>query len=66
MKKVIVLGMSVMFLWSCNNTPEKSTEKQKTESHEAHQHDEHVETIELNNNEKWVVNEEMKPFVTKG
>ena len=66
MKKVFVLGMGLMLLWSCNNTSEKSTAKQKTESHEAHQHDENVETIELNNNEKWVVNEEMKPFVMKG
>ena len=66
MKKVIVLGMGLMLLWSCNNTSEKSTAKQETESHEAHQHDENVETIELNNNETWVVNEEMKPFVLKG
>ena len=66
MKKVFVLGISILFLWSCNNTTEKSTEKQATENHEEHQHDESSEAIELNNGEKWLVNEEMKPFVMKG
>ena len=66
MKKVFVLGMSVMLFWSCNNTTEKATKKQKTETHAEHQHDESSETIELNNGEKWLVNKEMKPFVMKG
>lgn len=66
MKKIFVLGMSVLLLWSCNNTTEKATEKQETETHAEHQHDESSEAIELNNGEKWLVNEEMKPFVMKG
>ena len=66
MKKVFVLGMSVMLFWSCNTTTEKATKKQKTETHAEHQHDESSETIELNNGEKWLVNKEMKPFVMKG
>lgn len=66
MKKVFVLGISVLFLWSCNNTTEKSTTHQETETHAEHQHDESSEAIELNNGEKWLVNEEMKPFVMKG
>ncbi len=66
MKKVIVLGMSVMLLWSCNNSTEKSTAHQETENHAAHHHDENSEAIELNNGNKWLVNEEMKPFVLKG
>ena len=66
MKKVFVLGMSVMLFWSCNNTTEKATKKQKTETHAEHQHDESSEAIELNKGEKWMVNEEMKPFVLKG
>ena len=66
MKNVFVLGMSVMLLWSCNNSTEKSTEKQETENHAEHQHEESSEAIELNNGEKWLVNEEMKPFVVKG
>ena len=66
MKKVIVFGMSLMLLWSCNNSTEKSTTHQETENHTEHQHDESSEAIELNNGEKWLVNEEMKPFVMKG
>lgn len=66
MKKVFVLGMSVLLLWSCNNTSEKTTEKLETENHAEHQHNESSETIELNNGDKWLVNEEMKPFVMKG
>src|SRR5690606_19644238 len=37
-----------------------------TEAHAEHHHDESSEAIELNNNEKWIVNEEMKPYVMKG
>jgi len=29
MKKVIVFGMSLMLLWSCNNSTEKSTTHQE-------------------------------------
>ncbi|RRJ88021.1 hypothetical protein EG240_14435 [Paenimyroides tangerinum] len=66
MKKVIVFGMSLMLSWSCNNLTEKSATHQETENHIAHQHDESSEAVELNNGEKWLVNEEMKPFVLKG
>ena len=66
MKKVIVFGMSLMLLWSCNNSTEKSTTHQEAENHTEHQQDESSESIELNNGEKWLVNEEMKPFVMKG
>lgn len=66
MKKVIVFGMGILLLWSCNNSTEKSTTHQETENHAEHHHDENSEAIELNNGEKWLVNEEMKPFVLKG
>ena len=52
MKKVIVFGMSLMLLGSCNNSTEKSTTHQETENHTEHQHDESSEAIELNNGEK--------------
>lgn len=66
MKNIVVLGISVFFLWSCNNSTKKSETQQKTESHTAHQHSENPQEIELHNGEKWLVNEEMKPFVLKG
>lgn len=66
MKKIIVLAMSVVFLWSCNNTAEKSTTHHEIKNHSEHHQDGNSEVIELNNGEKWVVNEEMKPFVITG
>lgn len=39
MKKVIVFGMSVVLLWSCNNSTEKSTAHQETENHAGHHHE---------------------------
>jgi len=66
MKKIFVLGMGVMLLWSCNNPVAKAKENQETENHTEHQHDENSEAIELDNGKKWVVNEEMTPFVLKG
>lgn len=81
MKHVILtLGIfSLGFLTSCDNTTETSeaeevqTEQvEKTEGEEhpeaedhAHSHDD-GEAIALNNGEKWLVNEEMKPFVQEG
>ncbi len=64
MKKVMLLGMGVMLLWSCNNASEKSTPQQETKTE--HHHDEKTDAVELNNGEKWIVNEEMKPYVSKG
>ncbi|UCA61727.1 hypothetical protein KB553_09380 [Chryseobacterium rhizoplanae] len=66
MRKVIVFGIGIMLLWSCNNSTEKSTKHQGTESQTEHHHDESSEAIELNNGEKWLVNEEMNPIVLKG
>lgn len=68
MKKAILLGMSAMLLWSCNNSEKATSEEAETdtENHATHHYNESSEAVELNNGEKWVVNEEMKPFVMKG
>jgi len=66
MKKTILLGISALLFWSCNNSTEKSTAHQQTENHAEHHHVESSDAVELNNGEKWLVNEEMKPFVWKG
>lgn len=72
MKKIIVLGISSLLLWNCNDANEKSTQKETTETTApvettAHHHnDSDGEAIELNNGERWLVNDEMKPFVTTG
>lgn len=66
MKKTILFGLSIFLFWSCNNSSSKTTTDQQDEIHETHHHDESSQVIELNNGEKWVVNSEMKPFVSKG
>lgn len=63
MKKIILLGI-VAVLWSCNNST-KSTSEQESVPIESH-YNESSDAITLNNGEKWIVNEEMKPFVLKG
>lgn len=69
MKKIIVLGMCVVFCWSCNNSGKTASSEESEihiEGHEEHHYNESSDAIELNNGEKWIVNEEMKPFVLKG
>ena len=68
MKNVFVLGIGVLLFWSCGN-PEKATSAKETEihteAHEANHYNESSDPLELNDGERWVVNEEMKPFVAK-
>ena len=66
MRKFIVLGITGLILWGCNNSNEKLATNKQEETHATHHHKESSEAIELNNGQKWVVNEEMKPFVMKG
>jgi hypothetical protein len=66
MKKIIVLAISSFLFWSCNINAEKSTAHQESETQAVHQNDEYAAPMELNNGEKWLVNEEMKPFGLKG
>ena len=51
-----------MLLWSCNNTTEKATEKQETETIQNINTMKILETIELNNGEKWMVNRRNEAF----
>ena len=73
MKKTIVFGLSVFLLWSCNNSEQNTTAETK-KSHEHHEHEEDhsnhhynesEDAITLNDGERWIVNEEMKPFVAQ-
>ena len=72
MKKLFILAISSLVFYSCNTATEKTTEKaeenpkEETVKQEDHKGDDKSETIELNNGAKWVVNEEMKPYVMKG
>ena len=66
MKKVFLVAIGTLIFASCNQTSEKSTTTEEVVTHEDHQHNENSDAIKLNNTEKWVVNEEMKPHLMKG
>ncbi len=60
--KNITLSLIVisLFLFSCGNTSkEKSKEETETVTHKEHQHNAEIQTIELNNGEKWNVDTNM-------
>lgn len=49
-----------MFLFCCGKTSnEKSKEQTETVTHEEHQHGDEMQTIELNNGERWKVDANM-------
>ena len=61
MKKIpILISVISLFLFSCSNTSnEKSKQQTETVTHEGHQHIDEMQTIELNNGEKWKVDANM-------
>ena len=61
MKKITIsLTVISLFLFSCSNTSnEKSKQQTETVTHEEHQHNDEMQTIELNNGEKWKVDANM-------
>ena len=61
MKKITILIPVIgLFLFSCGNTSnEKSKEQTETVTHKEHQHNAEIQTIELNNGEKWKVDANM-------
>lgn len=79
MKTKIFSILTISFLLiSCNASHQEKEEAHQHDAHnehqetqdvehnEAHQHLDQKQSIALNNGEKWIVNEEMKPFVIKG
>lgn len=64
MKNVFPIILCLLLAYSCGNMLDNSSGATNTQA-EA-QNPEATEKIELNNGEKWVVNEEMKPFIQKG
>lgn len=49
-------------LMSCGN-PADSDSEAKTETQKEQKNTDHSQSVQLNNGEKWPVNEEMKPFI---
>lgn len=65
MNEALLLFVGGFLILGSTNVPEKTIANQDTTNRESHQHGKHVEAVEMNNGAKWVVNEEMKPIVSK-
>lgn len=70
MKKIsFALAIALSFgLWSCDKTSEGSVTDQEVKVHDEHtdhDHSQMAEAIELDNGNKWAVNDEMKPNIEK-
>src|SRR5690554_2302012 len=65
MKKLFIITLGSVIFWSCNNSSDDATINQEVTTHDDHHYNESSDELELNNGEKWIVNEEMKPFVSK-
>ncbi len=67
---ILIIGLSSLFIFGCvdPNRPVSKQDKSKEEvvEHKDHSNNEMVEPIAYNKNERWLVNNEMKPFLTKG
>lgn len=68
MKNTSILLSSLLislFIISCNDTQKTTKDQHETQKKEVKVvHEEHV--LALNNGQKWIVNEEMKPYIIKG
>lgn len=65
MKRILFFAVISFILWSCNDSPEPQTRLQEP-VHTEEAHEDAGAVIELDNGSKWMVNNEMKPFVSKG
>ncbi|MCO5249731.1 MAG: hypothetical protein M9887_12375 [Chitinophagales bacterium] len=78
MKKIEIVFLSFfmgIFLFACSSNNQQSADEHHEDAHhehihhhddEDHEHEHHAEdneAIELNDGEKWVINQEMKPFI---
>ncbi len=55
--QILFYGLLICFISACNKTPHTDTE---------HHHSAATEGIQLNNGQKWKVNDEMKPNIESG
>lgn len=58
--KYLFLSLAALFMFGCGNSNHKETsEHHDSANHEGHHHEEESKPIELNNGEKWKVNDSM-------
>lgn len=66
MRNILFLSLFGFLLWSCGHPTNPPAQQTETIQAEKHHHGDPDEALELDNGEKWLVNDEMKPFVLKG
>lgn len=66
MRTLILIGISSFILLGCNNPAEKVAIVEDTIVETEHHHHDDGEAIALNNGEKWMINDEMRPFLQQG
>ncbi len=65
--KSLLIAVTVSFAFAaCNHTSHENEHSHETVTHQEEHHGDDTTPLELNNGEKWAVNEEMKPYVLKG
>ena len=65
-KLILTFAVGSILLGSCSNaTNEKLNNQTEVAEQNEHLHDDESKALQLNSGEKWVVNEEMKPFILK-
>lgn len=63
-KVILTLSVFSLLLFGCgNSTNEKSNNRTEVAEHNEYHHDDESEALKLNSGTKWIVNEEMKPFI---
>lgn len=66
MKQIFLVAISSVVLMSCKNEVKSTDSEKTTEIEQVQTSNESSDKIELNNNEKWAVNDEMKPYILQG
>ena len=62
-KLILTIAIGSLLLYSCGNSTNEKSHNQTEVAEQNHQHDDDSEALKLNSGSKWVVNEEMKPFI---
>ncbi len=66
MKKEFWIFVISLLLFGCNQTQDNEKNNSSPANTEAHHQAELPEAIELNNGQKWLMNQEMKPIIDAG
>lgn len=65
MKQIFIVAISAAFLMSCKNDSKQSEVENTLDTEQVQVETASSDAIQLNNGEKWAVNEEMKPYVMR-